>query len=269
MLEFSQIKLLVLPFAIQVVVAIAIFVIGRWVAKWIVERVRKILEKADRAPILVNFIANILSALLYLVIVVAALGQLGVDTTSLVALVGAAGLAVGLALQDSLKNFAAGVMLVVFRPFKTGHFIEAAGVAGVVEKIEIFSSTLRTLDNREIIVPNGEIYSGPITNASARDTRRVDMMFGIGYDDDLRKAKGILQSLIDDDERVLKDPAPFLAVGELADSSVNFLVRPWVKAEDYFSFKCDFTEAVKLHFDKEGISIPYPQMDVHLPAGNG
>lgn len=267
--DAALIKTLAVPFAIQLVTAIAIFVIGRWLAKWIVGRVRVGLEKTKRDPILVNFIANIVSALLYLVVIVAALGRLGVDTTSLVALVGAAGLAVGLALQDSLKNFAAGVMLVVFRPFKTGDFIEAAGVAGVVEKIEIFSSTLRTPDNREIVVPNGEIYSGPITNANARDTRRVDMVFGIGYDDDLRKAKGILQELIDNDSRVLKDPAPFLAVGELADSSVNFLVRPWVKASDYFSFKCEFTEAVKLRFDDEGISIPYPQMDVHLPAGNG
>jgi len=254
----------VLDWGTNLLFAVAIFVIGRWLIKHIVKLASKLMTSRKVDEMLVKFFSSILSALLLLIVIVASLSQLGVDTTSLVALVGAAGLAIGLALQDSLKNFASGVMLIVFRPFKTGDFIDAAGVKGVVEAINIFSTQMRTLDNCEITVPNGEIYDGNITNFSAKDTRRVDMVFGIGYDDDLLKAKQILQRLMDEDDRILEDPAPFLAVGELGDSSVNFLVRPWVKASDYFSFKCDYTEKVKLTFDAEGISIPFPQMDVHL-----
>jgi small conductance mechanosensitive channel len=255
----------VVPWAINVALAIAIFVVGRVLIRVLLGVLVKFFNRAGLDEILVNFIASITRAILLLVIVIASLNQLGVDTTSLIALIGAAGLAVGLALQNSLQNFAAGVMLIVFRPFKSGDFVEVAGTAGVVEMIGIFSSTLRTGDNREMIIPNGAIYGGTITNYSARDTRRVDMVFSVGYDDDLKKAKDLLNQIISADDRVLADPAPVIAVSELADSSVNFVVRPWVNAADYSAVLWDTTEKVKLAFDANGLSIPYPQMDVHLP----
>ena len=254
----------VVPWAINIFFALAIFIVGRWVSKFLVRLLRKGLTKAKMDPILVNFIGSIVSSLLLLFIIIASLNQLGVDTTSLIAIFGAAGLAIGLALQGSLQNFASGVMLIIFRPFKTGDFVEAGGTSGVVEAISIFTTIMRTGDNREVIVPNGSIYSGTITNYSARDTRRIDMVFGIGYGDDIKKAKQILQQVLEADERVLKDPAPLVAVAELADSSVNFNVRPWVKSPDYWAVKFDLTENVKLAFDENNISIPFPQMDVHM-----
>jgi len=253
----------VIPWGINIVLALVIFIVGRMVSKMIVGILRKLLNKADMDDILIDFVCSILGAVLLLFVIIASLDQLGVDTTSLIALLGAAGLAVGLALQGSLQNFASGVMLIVFRPFKDGDFIEAGGVSGVVEKISIFSTMMRTGDNREVIVPNGSIYGGTITNFSARETRRIDMVFGIGYDDDIKKAQSILRELADSDDRILKDPEITIAVAELADSSVNFVVRPWVKSGDYWAVKFDFTEKVKLTFDEQGISIPYPQMDVH------
>ncbi|AKH19869.1 mechanosensitive ion channel family protein [Sedimenticola thiotaurini] len=266
--EFMDIEKLVstfvIPWSINIVLALATFFIGRWVASILLKIVRKLLNKSKMDAILINFVTSILHAILLLFIVIAAMDQLGVDTTSLIALLGAAGLAVGLAMQNSLQNFAAGVMLIIFRPFKTGDFVEAGGTAGVVETISIFSTIMRTGDNREVIVPNGSIYNGTITNFSARETRRIDMVFGIGYGDDIRKAKQLLNDILEADERVLKDPAPLVAVGELADSSVNFNVRPWVKSADYWNVKFDLTERIKLAFDDNGISIPYPQMDVHL-----
>jgi small conductance mechanosensitive channel len=254
----------VVPWAINIFFALAIFVVGRWVSKFLVRLLRKGLTKAKMDPILVNFVGSIVSSLLLLFIIIASLNQLGVDTTSLIAIFGAAGLAIGLALQGSLQNFASGVMLIIFRPFKTGDFVEAGGTSGVVEAISIFTTIMRTGDNREVIVPNGSIYTGTITNYSARDTRRIDMVFGIGYGDDIKKAKQILQQVVEADERVLKDPAPLVAVAELADSSVNFNVRPWVKSPDYWAVKFDLTENVKLAFDENNISIPFPQMDVHM-----
>lgn len=256
----------VIPWGVNLALAVAVFVIGRLVARMLAGVLVKFLHKSGMDEILINFVASIVRTLLLLVVVIASLNQLGVDTTSLIALIGAAGLAVGLALQNSLQNFAAGVMLIIFRPFKSGDFVEVAGTAGVVENIGIFSSVLRTGDNREMIIPNGAIYGGTITNYSARDTRRVDMVFGVGYDDDLKKAKELLQSIISADQRILAEPAPVIAVSELADSSVNFVVRPWVKASDYWDVLWDTTEKVKLEFDASGLSIPYPQMDVHLPA---
>jgi len=253
----------VIPWGINIVMALVIFIVGRMVSKMLVGILRRLLNKADVDDILIDFVCSILGAILLLFVIIASLNQLGVDTTSLIALLGAAGLAVGLALQGSLQNFASGVMLIVFRPFKDGDFVEAGGVSGVVEKISIFSTMLRTGDNREVIVPNGSIYGDTITNFSARDTRRIDMVFGIGYDDDIKKAQSILRELSDSDDRILKDPEVTIAVAELADSSVNFVVRPWVKSGDYWAVKFDFTEKVKLTFDEQGISIPYPQMDVH------
>jgi len=254
---------LIMAWLINIAFAIAIVVIGRIVVKWLVKLVRKLMVRADLDPILINFIGSIVNAILLLFVFIAALDKLGVDTTSLIALLGAAGLAIGLALQGSLQNFAAGVMLIVFRPFKLGDFIEAAGVVGVVEQISIFSTIMKTGDNREIIVPNGQIYSGAITNFSAKDTRRIDMVFGIGYDDDMLKAKKIMADILTAHELILAEPAPAVAVAELADSSVNFNVRPWVKSGDYWGVRSELIEQIKLAFDKEGISIPYPQMDIH------
>jgi small conductance mechanosensitive channel len=253
-----------IPWGINIAMAIAIYVIGRLVVGFLLSVFRRLMAKSKYDNMLVDFLESILSAILMLFVIVASLDQLGVDTTSLVAILGAAGLAIGLSLQDSLKNFAAGVMLLVFKPFKAGDFVEAAGTAGSVKKIGIFTSTMNTPDNKEIIVPNGKIYSDNITNYSAKDTRRVDMIVGIGYDADLLKAKTILQEMVKEDERILDEPAPTVAVNELADSSVNFVVRPWVNSPDFFAVKWDFTEKVKLRFDEEGISIPFPQMDVHL-----
>ncbi|MBT8119729.1 MAG: mechanosensitive ion channel [Gammaproteobacteria bacterium] len=253
----------VLPWGINIVMALAIFIIGKFIVGVLTNLAKKLMTKANVDNILVNFIASIIKTVLLLFVVIAALDQLGVDTTSMIALIGAAGLAIGLALQGTLQNLASGVMLIIFRPFSDGDFIEAAGVSGVVEQIGIFSITMRTGDNREIIIPNGEVYGGTITNNSRRDTRRVDMVFGIGYDDDLLKAKEIINRILSEDERILADPAPTVAVGELADSSVNFNVRPWCKTADYWGVYGDIHEKIKLTFDAEGISIPYPQMDIH------
>jgi small conductance mechanosensitive channel len=253
----------VLPWGINIAMALAIFIIGKFIAGILVNIAKKLMTKAKVDTILVNFIASIISTILLLFIVIAALDRLGVNTTSLIALIGAAGLAIGLALQGSLQNLASGVMLIVFRPFSAGDFIEASGVAGVVETIGIFTTTMRTGDNREVIVPNGSIYGGTITNFSRRETRRVDMVFGIGYGDDIKAAKDIITRILNEDERVLKDPAPLVVVGELGDSSVNFNVRPWCKTGDYWNVYFDTHEKVKLTFDAEGISIPYPQMDIH------
>jgi small conductance mechanosensitive channel len=248
---------------VNIIFAIAIVVIGRMAAKWVVKLLRKMMVRSDLDPILVNFAGSIANAVLLLLVFIAALNQLGVDTTSLIALLGAAGLAIGLALQGSLQNFAAGVMMTVFRPFKIGDFIDAGGVTGIVEHMAIFCTTLKTVDNREIIIPNGQIYAGAITNFSARDTRRIDMVFGIGYDDDMLAAKQIMEEILQQHELVLADPEPVVAVAELADSSVNFNVRPWVKSADYWGVRSDLIEKIKLAFDKNGISIPYPQMDIH------
>ncbi|MVF14895.1 mechanosensitive ion channel [Ketobacter sp. MCCC 1A13808] len=214
--------------------------------------------------LLVNFVTSILRWALMLFVIIAALEQLGIETTSLVALLGAAGIAIGLALKDSLQNFASGVMLIVFRPFKNGDFVEASGISGVVEHIGIFTTIMKTPDNKEVIIPNGQVYGGTITNFSARDTRRVDMVFGISYDADIREAKKILEKVVSEDERVLKDPETVVAVSELADSSVNFIVRPWVKSADYWTVLWDTNEKVKYAFDEAGIGIPFPQVDVHL-----
>ncbi|MEM9556048.1 MAG: mechanosensitive ion channel domain-containing protein [Acidobacteriota bacterium] len=252
------------PYSIALVQAILIFVIGRFVAGLVVRLISKLLERSKLDEMLIDFITSILKALLLLVVIVAALNELGVDTTSLVALIGAAGLAIGLALQGSLQNFSAGSLLVFFRPIKVGEFVEVAGVSGVVEEIQIFQTQLRTGDNKLVIVPNSQIYGSVITNYSRKPTRRVDMVFGIGYEDDIDRAREVMQGILDADERILDDPAPTIAVSELADSSVNFVVRPWVGTDDYWAVLFDTTEAVKKAFDAEGISIPYPQMDVHL-----
>lgn len=253
---------------INIVIAAAILFGGIWLAKKIKLYIAQSMEKREVDALISSFVSNIAYVALVAFVIIAALSKLGIQTTSFVAIIGAAGLAIALSLQSSLSNFASGVMIVAFRPFKVGDFIEAGGVAGVVEGIQIFSTQMKTGDNKAIIVPNSSIIGGNIVNYSAKDTRRVDMVFGIGYDDDIKKAKDILMKLIEEDERILKDPEPVVAVSELADSSVNFVVRPWVNSADFWAVKFDFTENVKLTFDKEGISIPFPQQDIHLHQSN-
>ncbi|MEM1190240.1 MAG: mechanosensitive ion channel domain-containing protein [Pseudomonadota bacterium] len=255
-----------IEYGTAILLAILIFYIGRFIVGRVVRVIQRIMLGRGTDETLVNFVCSIVRWLGLLFVVIAALSQLGVDTTSLVALIGAAGLAIGLALQSSLANFAAGVMLIVFKPFKKGDFVEAGGAMGTVDAISIFTTVMTTPDNKEIIVPNGAIIGGNITNFSARPTRRVDMVFGVSYSDDLRKARQLLEEIVAADSRILAEPEAVITVGELADSSVNFLVRPWVNAADYWGVLWDTTEAVKLRFDAEGISIPFPQMDVHVPA---
>jgi small conductance mechanosensitive channel len=254
----------VIPWGINIVMAIAIYIIGKFIVGILVNFFGKVMTRSKYDDMLIEFVKAIVNAILMLFVIVASLDQLGVNTTSMVAILGAAGLAIGLSLQGSLQNFASGVMLLVFRPFKAGDFIDAGGEMGTVKTISIFTTMMTTADNKQIIVPNGKIYGGNITNFSANDTRRVDMVVGIGYDSDLKKAKQILNEMVAADVRILKDPAPKVAVSELADSSVNFVVRPWVASADYWEVKFDFIEAVKLRFDAEGISIPFPQMEVHV-----
>jgi len=197
-------------------------------------------------------------------IIIAALGKLGIQTASFVAILGAAGLAIGFALQGSLSNFASGVLLTIFRPFKAGDYVEAGGSAGIIEEISIFNTILKTPDNRKVIIPNSKVTGDNITNYSAKDVRRVELKFGIGYSDDIKKAKEVIEKVLKADTRVLNDPAYTVAVLELGDSSVNFAVRPWVKTSDYWPVLFDITENIKLSFDNNGISIPFPQTDVHL-----
>lgn len=262
--DMDYLSLYIIPWSINLLMALVIFVIGRWIAKGISRLVKRLMKKAGVEDILISFIGNMLYFALLVVVVIAALDRLGVNTSSVLAIFAAAGLAIGLALKDSLSNFSAGVMLVLFKPFKAGDFIEAAGSAGVVEKLRIFNTVMRTGDNREITIPNSQIYGGTIVNFSARDTRRIDMIFGIGYSDDIRQAKTLIEEAMTEDERILKDPEPVILLMELADSSVNFAVRPWVNSADYWVVRSDLMERVKEKFDANGISIPFPQRDVHL-----
>lgn len=262
--ETDYLNLYIIPWGLNLVMALVIFIVGRWLAKSIRNIVKRLMNKAEMDEILTNFVGNMLYFALLIVVVIAALDQLGVNTTSVLAIFAAAGLAVGLALKDSLSNFAAGVMLVLFKPFRAGDFIEAAGNTGVVEQLRIFSTVMRTGDNREITIPNSHIYGGTIVNFSARDTRRIDLIFGIGYEDNIKQAKSLIKEAMKEDERILKDPEPVILLMELADSSVNFAVRPWVNSPDYWVVRSDLMERVKEKFDASGISIPYPQQDLHL-----
>ena len=253
-----------LPWGTQIILALLVFFIGRMIANLLVKAVLSMMGKAKVEPILTDFVGTVLGALLLVLVIVISLSQLGLDTTSLITLLGAAGLAVGLALKDSLSHFAAGVMLIVFRPFKLGDYVEVGGVAGSVDRITIFSTRMKTPDNRVVTVPNANVFGNTMVNYSEESTRRLDMVVGISYGSALLLAKKILVEMLASDERVLKDPEFKVAVSELADSSVNFVVRPWVKASDYWAVKWDLTEAIKLRFDAEGIEIPFPQMDVHI-----
>lgn len=251
-------------YGLSIVGALITLLVGLWISKMLTKVVVKLLNKKEIDQTVINFLASLFKTALYAVVVLATLGQMGIETTSFIALIGAAGLAVGFALQGSLSNFAAGVMLIVFRPFKAGDYIQTAGESGIVEDIQMFITTLRTPDNKTIFIPNSKITGDNITNFSTKPTRRVDMVFGIGYGDDIDKAKKIIADILESDSRVLKDPATQIVVSELADSSVNITVRPWVNSSDYWGLYFDVTEKVKKTFDDQGVSIPFPQTDVHL-----
>lgn len=251
-------------YGLRVVGAIAILVLGRIAAGILRSLLSKMMEKSKVEPTLVSFVSSVTYVAMMAFIIIAALGKLGVQTTSFVAILGAAGLAIGLALQGSLSNFAAGVLMIIFKPFKVSDFIEGAGATGVVEEIGIFTTTIKSPDNKTIIIPNASITSGNIINYSKKAERRVDIVAGCGYEDNLDTVKNVLTGIINADERILKEPAPKVAVLELADSSVNFAVRPWVKTADYWDVYFDLQEQIKKRFDEEGISIPFPQRDVHL-----
>ena len=251
-------------YGLRVVAAIVVLIVGRWIAKGLTNVLDRLMSKKDIDPTIISFVKSLTYIALLVFVVLAALGQLGIQTTSFIAVIGAAGLAIGLALQGSLSNFAAGFLMIIFRPFKVGDYIEGAGVAGTVETIQIFTTQLKTPDNKTVIVPNAKMTGDNITNYTMKGTRRVDMVFGIGYGDDIDKAKNILNDLVAQEERILNDPPVKIAVVELADSSVNFVVRPWVKSDDYWDVYFDFTENVKKRFDAKGVSIPFPQQDVHM-----
>ena len=252
-----------LEYGVALILAILIYIVGKFIIGIIINIIGKIMNKSDIDEMLARFILSTLKSLLFVFVILAALKQLGIDTTSIVAMIAAAGLAIGLALQGTFANIGAGVLIIIFKPFKIGHIINAGGETGTVDNLNLFSTILKTLDNRIIIVPNSAIMGGSITNYSLQDTRRVDLVFGIGYDDDLKLAKETLFEIGNSDSRILQDPAPFVAVGELADSSVNFTVRFWVNSPDYWAVHFDTIEKVKLVFDEKNISIPYPQMDIH------
>lgn len=255
---------LLVEYGLKLLLALVVFIVGKWLANKITGLLKSSMLKSGVDGTVAIFASNLAFGLLMTVVVIVTLAQLGIQTASFVAIIGAAGLAVGLALQGSLSNFASGVMIILFRPLKQGDFIEAGGVTGVVKDISIFVTTLTTGDNKTIIVPNSGIIGGAITNYSTQATRRIDMIVGISYSADIKKAKDILQQIADADSRVLKDPATTIAVLELAESSVNLVFRPWVNSADYWPTKFELTEQVKLRFDEAGIGIPFPQLDVHL-----
>jgi len=253
-----------LDLGLNLLAAVVIFYVGRTIARVLTKGVRRLMESQSVDPILVSFVTSLVQWGLMGFVIIAAITKLGVQTASLVALIGAAGLAVGLALQGSLANFAAGVLIVLFRPYRVGDWVEAAGVAGSVVQVQVLTTILNTADNKQIVIPNGQIMSSIITNYNANNTRRVDMVIGVSYGDDIDKVRNTLRDVVYADSRVLRNPECQIAVSELAESSVNFVVRPWVQVADYWDVKFGLTEAIKKRFDQDGISIPFPQRDVHI-----
>ena len=249
---------------ISLLMALAILIVGRQLVKLILRLITVALEKSKVEDTVRIFVTNLLNTLLMILVFIAAINQLGIETTSIIAVLGAAGLAIGLALQGSLSNFAAGILIVIYRSYKVGDYIEAGNHAGTVKDIQIFSTVLKTPDNKIVVVPNGSIMNGSIVNYSDQDTRRVDLIISCSYEDDIDKVRSVLEDILKKEKRILKDPKPQIAVAELADSSVNFIFRPWVKRTDYLPVYYSLLEEVKKRFDKEGISIPYPQSDVHI-----
>jgi len=264
----KQLQAVVAQYGLQVLGAVATLVIGIWISKLLAKSLGKVLNKRAVDETLTKFLVSLVKIALIAFVVISAASQVGIQTASFVAVIGAAGLAIGFALQGSLSNLAAGVMLIIFKPIKVGDYIEGGGAAGSVEAVGIFITTLLTPDNKVVYIPNSTLTGGNITNYSAKDTRRVDMIFGIGYSDDIDKAKNVIQSVLNNDARVLKDPALQIVVSELGDSSVNFNVRPWVNTADYWSVYFDTTEQIKKKFDEQNISIPFPQRDVHMYQSN-
>ncbi|WP_448563639.1 mechanosensitive ion channel domain-containing protein [Thalassotalea ganghwensis] len=265
---FTNNQDLLLQYGLQFLIALVILFVGKVVAKLISKATQKILIKKEFDKTVVSFLSSLIYGILMVVTFIVAISHLGFNTSSLVAIVGAAGLAIGLALQGSLSNFASGILLITFKPFKAGNFVEVAGTAGIVEEIHIFSTTLRTGDNKTVIIPNGAITSGTITNYSAKPTRRIDLIIGVSYEADLAKTKALLTDVVKAHELVLKDEPITVGVSELADSSVNFVVRPWVKTEDYWPVYFDLMQNIKVELDNAGIEIPFPQLSVHVNQEN-
>jgi small conductance mechanosensitive channel len=253
-----------MQFGMNIIAAIVIFVIGRWIAKLIRKGLEKFMKQREVDVTVVNFACNIVYIILLIFVILGAISKVGVQTASFVAVLGAAGLAVGLALQGSLANFAAGILLIIFRPIKVEDFVEIGGVTGTVEKVEIFTTQLKTPDNKTVIIPNAQVTANNITNYTTKGTRRVDLVIGVSYSDDIDRVRGLIEDELKKDNRIFSDPAPTILVLELADSSVNFGVRPWTRAEDYLGVYFDLTENLKKRFDAEGVSIPFPQRDVHI-----
>ena len=251
-------------YGLQILAALAIFIIGRWIANLLTKALRSTMEKRKVEPSLVGFAASLTHAALLVFVVLAALGKLGVQTTSFVAVIGAAGLAIGLALQGSLSNFAAGVLILIFKPYKVGDYVVAGGAEGSITEIGIFTTTLVTLDNRTQILPNAIATGGVIENFSKQGTRRLDLVAGVSYTDDIFKVKKVLQEILDNEPRILPEPTPTIGLMEMGDSSINFAFRPWVKVEDYWDLFFELQERIKVRFDEENITIPFPQRDVHL-----
>lgn len=260
----EKISDLAMTYAPKLAGAILVLIIGNWIIKFIMRHFTKILDKTNTEASLIPFLKGIVGMLLKVMLVISVLGMVGIEMTSFIAILGAAGLAVGMALSGTLQNFAGGVMILVFKPFKPGDYIDAQGYQGTVHQIQIFNTILKTPDNKTIIIPNGGLSTSAMVNYSAEPTRRVDWTFGIAYGDDADKARGVITKLCEEDSRILKDPELFVGLSALADSSVNFAVRAWVKSEDYWDVFFELNEKVYNTFDKEGLSIPFPQMDVHV-----
>ena len=260
----DQLTVFITTYGIKVIGAIIILILGRIAAGIGRKVVKKVLEKTKTDPAVVSFVGSMIYFLILIFAVLAALAKFGIQTASFVAILGAAAFAIGFALQGSLANFAAGVLILVLRPFKVGDYIDGAGVGGTVKDIQLFTTVLATPDNIKIMVPNGKLFGDTIKNFSGFDTRRIDFVIGIGYTSDIQKAYDVLMSLIKEDTRILSDPPTNIAVSELADSSVNFVVRPWVKRSDYWGVKFDLTRKIKEAFDENGIEIPFPQQVVHM-----
>ena len=266
-IDIETIREYLTTYGLRFLAAIAVFVVGRWLAKVVSKLVGKSMIRAKVDRILVTFVENLSKIILLVLVIIAALSAMGLQTASFVALIGAAGLAVGLALQGSLANFASGILMIIFKPFKVGDFVEVAGTKGTVKEVQIFNTVLDSPDNVRIFVPNAQVTGGNIMNYTTNGIRRVDLVVGISYEDDLRKARQVIAEVLTGDERVLNEPAMTVAVSELADSSVNFVVRPWVRADDYWDAYFDLTEELKLALDKNAISIPFPQRDIHVKQG--
>ena len=263
-MDIENIYTLAISYGTKIIGAILVWVIGGWIIKTILKGINGVMEKGNTDASLRPFLLSLSSMLLKVMLVITVLGMLGIEMTSFIAILGAAGLAVGMALSGTLQNFAGGVMILIFKPFKVGDVIDAQGHIGSVSEIQIFNTILKTPDNKTIIIPNGGLSTSSMVNFSTEETRRVDWTVGIGYGDDVEKAKEVLQKLCDEDDRIMKDPAVFIALSELGDSSVNFTVRAWVKASDYWGVYFLMNENIYKTFDKEGLNIPYPQMDIHL-----